>query len=62
MTTGTLEKTSPALDPALASRIVREGYGSGAWRGPDLAAAVAAVSATAAYHAGQIPLIKALHA
>jgi len=37
------------LDPALASRIVREGYGSGAWHGPDLRAAIDDVPAAMAF-------------
>lgn len=41
--------TSTSLDPALASRIVREGYGPGAWHGPDLSAAVDGVDAKAAF-------------
>jgi hypothetical protein len=38
-----------SLDPSLASRIVREGYGPGAWHGPDLRAAVAGVDAKTAF-------------
>ena len=34
----------------LASRILREGYGSGAWHGPDLRAAISDVSTTMAFH------------
>lgn len=49
MTTSTLAQLSASLDPALASRIVREGYGPGAWHGPDLRAAVGDVSASTAF-------------
>ena len=40
---------SSSIDTALASRIVREGSGPGAWHGPDLRAAIADVSAKAAF-------------
>ena len=50
MTTSTLtQQSSVSLDPALASRIVREGYGPGAWHGPDLRAAIADVSVSTAF-------------
>ncbi|HVX40016.1 MAG TPA: DinB family protein [Gemmatimonadaceae bacterium] len=41
--------TATTIDPALAARIVREGYGPGAWHGPDLRAAIADVSPSAAF-------------
>lgn len=37
--------TAP-IDAAIASRIIEEGFGPGAWHGPDLRAAIADVSAT----------------
>lgn len=40
---------SASIDPAVATRIVREGYGPGAWHGPDLRAAIGDVSAKAAF-------------
>src|SRR5262252_2189583 len=49
MTTSTLAQLNASLDPALASRIVREGYGPGAWHGADLRAAVSDVSASTAF-------------
>lgn len=49
MTTSTLAQPTTSLDPTLASRIVREGYGPGAWHGPDLRAAISDVSASAAF-------------
>jgi DinB family protein len=41
--------TSSAADPALFSRILDEGYGPGAWHGPDMKTALADVSAEDAY-------------
>lgn len=38
-----------SIDPVVASRIVREGYGPGAWHGPDLRAAIGDVSSKAAF-------------
>lgn len=38
-----------SIDSALASRILREGYGPGAWHGPDLRAAIGDVSSKAAF-------------
>jgi hypothetical protein len=38
------------LSGELASRILREGYGSGAWHGPDLRAAIDDVSTVMAFH------------
>lgn len=49
MSTSTLPNSNTLLDPALASRIVREGYGPGAWHGPDLRAAIGSVSASSAF-------------
>lgn len=46
-TVATFPTTS--LDPALASRLVREGYGPGAWHGPDLRAAISGVDAKTAF-------------
>lgn len=44
-------KTSipPGLDPRVLIRIVEEGYGPGAWHGPDLKAALADVPEAAAF-------------
>ncbi|HSL70322.1 MAG TPA: DinB family protein [Longimicrobiales bacterium] len=44
--------TRPALgkiDPAVFTRILDEGYGTGAWHGPDFAAALADVTAETAF-------------
>lgn len=41
--------TDKSTTDALAARILREGYGDGAWHGPDLKAALADVTADAAY-------------
>ena len=51
MTTETLAKsTAPLrLDPAVFERLLQEGYGSGAWHGPDLRAALADVSPSTAF-------------
>ena len=49
MSSSTATAPAAALDRGLASRILREGYGPGAWHGPDLRAAVADVSASAAF-------------
>ena len=46
MSTITPDKTTAT---ALAARILREGYGDGAWHGPDLKAALADVTADAAF-------------
>ncbi len=40
---------SQKLEPAFLRRILTEGYGPGAWHGPDLAAALADVTAESAY-------------
>lgn len=40
---------SAPIDPAIASRIIEEGYGPGAWHGPDLRAALADVAAANAF-------------
>ena len=47
MSTATAEKT--ARQGKTATRILREGYGDGAWHGPDLKAALADVTETAAF-------------
>jgi hypothetical protein len=49
MSISTAANSETALDPALASRILREGYGEGAWHGPDLRAAIGDVSAAIAF-------------
>jgi hypothetical protein len=49
MSTSTAPTSGIALDHTLASRILREGYGPGAWHGPDLRAAIADVSASTAF-------------
>lgn len=49
MSTSTVPRPNTLLDPALASRIVREGYGPGAWHGADLRAAIGDVSSPAAF-------------
>jgi hypothetical protein len=51
MSTTTIEKTSlPAtLDARLLARILEEGYGPGAWHGPDLKAALVDVSEPLAF-------------
>ncbi len=50
MSTSTVaQSNNSSLDPALASRIVREGYGPGAWHGADLRAAIAGVEAATAF-------------
>jgi hypothetical protein len=46
MSTITTDKTTAT---ALAARILREGYGDGAWHGPDLKAALSDVTADAAF-------------
>ena len=46
MTTAAAKTTiSSPVDPAIGSRIIEEGYGPGAWHGPDLRAALSDVSA-----------------
>jgi hypothetical protein len=47
MSTATVNTTSRKFETA--TRIVREGYGDGAWHGPDLKAAIADVTETAAF-------------
>jgi hypothetical protein len=47
MSTATAE--TPLRKYATANRILREGYGDGAWHGPDLKAAIADVSDTTAF-------------
>jgi hypothetical protein len=48
-TANTKTTISDALDPRVMSRIIEEGYGLGAWHGPDLKAAVADVSEELAF-------------
>lgn len=40
---------APMSDTSLAGRVLREGYGPGAWHGPDLKAALDGVTAQTAY-------------
>jgi hypothetical protein len=51
MTTAAASKTiiAPGLHPTVFSRILEEGYGPGAWHGPDLKAAVADVTPVTAF-------------
>lgn len=50
MSTTTTKTALPArLDGRLLARVTEEGYGPGAWHGPDLKAALADVSAEAAF-------------
>lgn len=49
MSTGAKTQISNAVDAKLMSRILQEGYGPGAWHGPDLQAALADVSAELAF-------------
>ncbi len=51
MSDTTIPTTSaaPHLDPSLLARVLDEGYGPGAWHGPDLKAALTGVSARAAF-------------
>ena len=51
MTATATTKTTIAtpLDPAVSARILEEGYGPGAWHGADMRAALADVSAQAAF-------------
>ena len=44
-----LENCMPSTALALCSRILREGYGPGAWHGPDMKAAIADVTADQAF-------------
>jgi hypothetical protein len=46
---GTSSESHLILESAVESRVLREGYGPGAWHGPDLKAALADVSATVAF-------------
>jgi hypothetical protein len=51
MTATTMAETATArTDAKFLSRILDDGYGSGAWHGPDLKAAVSDVSPAAAFH------------
>ena len=51
MTTITIEKTATpnGLDARVLSRVLEEGYGPGAWHGPDLKAALADVTPELAF-------------
>jgi len=49
MTVATTRKLAPAIDAGLLSRIAQEGYGNGAWHGPDLRSALADVTADVAF-------------
>jgi DinB family protein len=51
MTNTTTDATAAnsALDGRLTARILEEGYGPGAWHGPDLKAALAGLSSSAAF-------------
>ena len=51
MSTAASERTIPPgqLDGRLFARVIEEGYGSGAWHGPDLKAALSEVSPTLAF-------------
>src|ERR1700751_549689 len=51
MSTAAATKTasSISIDPKIFSRILEEGYGPGAWRGPDLKAALADVTRILAF-------------
>ena len=50
MSAATTVKTEVAnVDPRVLARILEEGYGPGAWHGPDLKAALADVSAATAF-------------
>lgn len=45
----TADATPAGLDATVASRVVKEGYGDGAWHGPDLRAALAEVTPDQAF-------------
>ena len=80
MSSTAIERTTiaPGVDPTVPARVIEEGYGPGAWHGPDLRAALADLSPHAAFwrpgagrhdiaeialhHAGQVQLIKVLAA
>ena len=51
MSTATNTKTQQAtgLDPNILARVIQEGYGPGAWHGPDLKAALTDVPPTLAF-------------
>ena len=42
-------RTEAIVDPGLESRVLTEGYGDGAWHGPDLRAALADVTSARAF-------------
>lgn len=45
----TVTTSNAAISPDLAARVLNEGYGPGAWHGPDLKAALADVTPQAAF-------------
>ena len=50
MSTATsVKSTKPTVDPQLLGRVIEEGYGPGAWHGPDLKAALTDVSPKLAF-------------
>ena len=49
MSTATKTAISKSVDPKIFSRILEEGYGPGAWHGPDLQAALADVTPALAF-------------
>jgi hypothetical protein len=50
MSTATnVKATKPGVDPHLLARVIEEGYGPGAWHGPDLKAALTDVSPKLAF-------------
>jgi DinB superfamily len=48
-TMSTTTKNAPAIDAGLSTRLLQEGYGPGAWHGPDLKAALADVTPALAF-------------
>lgn len=49
MSTATKTAISKTVDPQILARILEEGYGPGAWHGPDLKAALADVASALAF-------------
>jgi hypothetical protein len=49
MSTSTSASDRPKAEAAVASRVLKEGYGPGAWHGPDLKAALADVTKALAF-------------
>jgi len=51
MSSTAIERTTiaPGVDPTVPARVIEEGYGPGAWHGPDLRAALADLSPHAAF-------------